>query len=248
MQFIRYSTGKPEYRGILDGDNIRRINGTIFHDYAVTNDIVNINDVKILPPVLPSKIFGLRANYGKKLSDIPKIFIKPSTAVISHMENIIIPDNTEDVRVEGELAVIIGKKCRNISEEHAKHYILGYTIANDVTIPFIENDLTVTIGKFYDTFLPLGKTIVTDIDTSNLEIKTFKNNELVQHGYTKEMIFNIDYQVAYLSRISTLMPGDVILTGTPSPSVSVKNGDKIEIVIENMGSLINFVKGKAGSE
>lgn len=242
MKFIRYSKNKPEYRGILDGDRIKRINGTIFHDYAVTDDYENIADVKILPPVLPSKIFGIRANYGSAKSEsIPSIFMKPASTVIAHNEKIIIPEDIKDVRIEGELAVIIGKKCRNVSKEHAMHYILGYTIANDVTAPSAMTDITVTIGKFYDTFLPLGQCIVTDILADNLNIKTFLNDSLVQEGSTKDMIFNIPEQISFLSKISTLMPGDVILTGTPSPSVSVKKGDKIEIQIESLGSLINYV-------
>lgn len=242
MKFIRYQKNKPEYRGIVDGEKIRRINGTIFHDYSVTDDYENISDVTILPPVLPSKIYGIRANYGsnKDLS-APSIFMKPPSTVIAHNENIVIPKGIKDVRIEGELAVIIGKKCRNVSQEHALQHILGYTIANDVTAPSSSADITVTIGKFYDTFLPLGQYIVTDLNTDNLTIKTYKNDSLVQEGSTKDMIFNISEQIAFLSTISTLLPGDVILTGTPSPSVSVKNGDKIEIQIESMGSLINYV-------
>ena len=145
----------------------------------------------------------------------------------------------------GELAVIIGKKAKNVAECHAMQHILGYTIANDITAPQKEQDLTVTIGKFFDTFAPLGPCIVTDIDVSDVMINTYKNGELVQSGSTKDMIFDIAYQISYLSSIMTLLPGDIILTGTPSAAVEVHHNDKIDITIDNIGTLTNqCISGK----
>ena len=147
--------------------------------------------------------------------------------------------------IEGELAVIIGKKAKNVAECHAMQHILGYTIANDITAPQKEQDLTVTIGKFFDTFAPLGPCIVTDIDVSDVMINTYKNGELVQSGSTKDMIFDIAYQISYLSSIMTLLPGDIILTGTPSAAVEVHHNDKIDITIDNIGTLTNqCISGK----
>lgn len=240
MKFIRYKVDKTEYRGILDGDIIKRINGTIFHDYSLTSDALPLSDVTILPPVLPSKIIGFRKNYNGKREDIaPQMFLKPPTTIIASRENIVIPNSVDDVRIEGELAIVIGKKCKNISENHVLHHILGYTIANDITAPQNTADLTVTIGKSYDSFTPLGPFINTDLEIANLEITTYKNNEVCQHGFTSSMIYDVLFQVSYLSHIMTLNPGDVILTGTPSNSVKVDDGDNITIKIENLGILEN---------
>lgn len=245
MKFIRYAKGQTQYRGILDGNIIKRINGTIFHDYSLSAETENINDVVILPPVLPSKIIGFRKNYNGKREEIgePKIFMKPQSSIIAHNENIILPKN-EIVKIEGELAVIIGKKAKNVAECHAMQHILGYTVANDITAQQKEADLNVTIGKFFDTFTPLGPCIVTDIDTSDIMINTYKNGELVQSGSTKNMIFDIMYQISYLSHIMTLLPGDIILTGTPNAAVEVHHDDKIDIIIDNLGTLTNICKNE----
>lgn len=245
MKFIRYAKGQTQYRGILDGNIIKRINGTIFHDYSLSAETENINDVVILPPVLPSKIIGFRKNYNGKREEIgePKIFMKPQSSIIAHNENIILPKN-EIVKIEGELAVIIGKKAKNVAECHAMQHILGYTIANDITAQQKEADLNVTMGKFFDTFTPLGPCIVTDIDTSDIMINTYKNGELVQSGSTKNMIFDIMYQISYLSHIMTLLPGDIILTGTPNAAVEVHHDDKIDITIDNLGTLTNICKNE----
>lgn len=245
MKFIRYAKGQTQYRGILDGNIIKRINGTIFHDYSLSAEIENINDVVILPPVLPSKIIGFRKNYNGKREEIgePKIFMKPQSSIIAHNENIILPKN-EIVKIEGELAVIIGKKAKNVAECHAMQHILGYTVANDITAQQKEADLNVTMGKFFDTFTPLGPCIVTDIDTSDIMINTYKNGELVQSGSTKNMIFDIMYQISYLSHIMTLLPGDIILTGTPNAAVEVHHDDKIDITIDNLGTLTNICKNE----
>lgn len=245
MKFIRYAKGQTQYRGILDGNIIKRINGTIFHDYSLSAETENINDVVILPPVLPSKIIGFRKNYNGKREEAgePKIFMKPQSSIIAHNENIILPKN-EIVKIEGELAVIIGKKAKNISECHAMQHILGFTIANDITAQQKETDLNVTMGKFFDTFTPLGPCIVTDIDVSDIMINTYKNGELVQSCSTKNMIFDIMYQISYLSHIMTLLPGDIILTGTPNAAVEVHHDDKIDITIDNLGTLTNICKNE----
>ncbi len=242
MKFIRYAKGKVEYRGILDGEYIKRINGTIFHDYSLTTTMEKVSDVTILPPVLPSKIIGFRKNYNGSREKIePQIFLKPPTTTSSHNSNIIIPKDVENVKVEGELAVIISKKAKNISECHVLNHILGFTIANDVTSPQAKEDLTVTIGKSYDTFTPLGQYILTDTNYLDLEIKTYKNGELVQSGTTNNMIYDIFYQISFISHIMTLNAGDVILTGTPSDAVSVTHGDKIDIEISKLGTLSNTI-------
>ena len=179
MKFIRYAKGSTQYRGILDGNIIKRINGTIFHDYSLAAETINLSDVQILPPVLPSKIIGFRKNYNGKKEEMgqPKIFMKPQSSIIAHNENIILPKNEKSVRIEGELALIIGKKAKNVEECHASEHIFGYTIANDITAPQNEQDLTVTKGKCYDTFTPLGPCMVTDIDVSNIMINILQQRK-----------------------------------------------------------------------
>lgn len=240
MKFIRYQNGKPEYRGVLDGENITMISGSIFHDFALTDEKIKLEGVKILPPVLPSKIIGLRKNYEEN-KKAPLLFLKPPSSVIPTESSIVIPTTLDRVMAEGELAVIIGKKCRNVKEEHAAHFILGYSIANDVTGISERFEDSYTSSKSFDTFTPLGPIIQTECNIANLEIKTFINGELKQSGSTDAMFFKIPYLISYISSIMTLEAGDVILTGTPSPSVEIKPGDKIEITIGNIGALFNTV-------
>ena len=243
MKFVRYKKNKPEYRGIVDGNKIKRINGTIFHDYSLSDDIEDLSNVEILPPINPQKIIGVKANYGKKnmAQNTPNIFIKPASTVTAYNTNIVLPKNREKVCIEGELALIIGKKCKNVSEKLASQVIFGVSIANDVTGVYEDSSLNATLGKSFDTYLPLGPYMVTDIDYCNLNIKTYKNGELVQNGSSKDMIFNSFELVAYISSIMTLFTGDVILTGTPAQAVEVFPNDEITVEIEHLGTLKNKV-------
>lgn len=236
MKFVRYKTDKAEYRGILDGDRITMISGSIFHEYSLSNEKIPLKGVTLLPPILPGKIIGLRKNYEPN-DAAPLLFIKPASSVIGPKENIILSKNLDRVMAEGELAAVIGKKCKNVKEEHALSYVFGYTIANDVTGISCNYKDTVTASKAFDTFSPIGPLIDTSTGWENLEIKTHINGELKQSGNTSSMFFKVPYMISYISSIMTLDAGDVILTGTPSPAVEIKDGDEIEISIENIGTL-----------
>lgn len=238
MKFIRYSQDKPEYRGVLDGNSITMISGSLFHEYCLTNEKTNLNDVTVLPPLLPKKIIGLRKNYEEN-KKLPMLFLKPQTSVIAHKDDICLPKNIK-VMAEGELGVVIGKKCRNEKEEHALSYVFGYTIANDLTgisADFADN----STPKLFDTFTPIGPVIDTTCGWENLMIKSYLNGELKQSGSTSSMFFKLPYIIAYISSLMTLEAGDIILTGTPSPSFEIRNGDEIKIEIESIGTLINKV-------
>ncbi len=239
MKFVRYKENKTEYRGVLDDKKIKRITGSFFLDYGVTQDVVNVDDITFLPPVLSGKIIGLRANYDKHL-DNPLCFMKPRSSLAAHNDKIIIPKFLDKVNLEGELAVVISKKCRNIKEKNALNYVLGYTIANDVTGLSSKFSESFTCGKWFDTFTPLGPVINTSISWENLEIVTRINGKTVQSGNTNNMFFNVPYIITYLSNIITLDAGDVILTGTPSSAVEIHHNDNIEIEIENIGILKNI--------
>lgn len=248
MKLLRYKTQKPEYRAILDGDKVRRISGSFFMSYNIENHGEDVKNITFLPPVLSGKIVGLRANYGKNRPQAPLCFMKPRSSLCAHNDKIILPSLLDKVNVEGELAVVIGKKCRNIEERHAAHYILGYTIANDITGLSSAFTESFTCGKWFDTFTPLGPVIDTTCGWENLDISTKINGKTVQQGNTSDMIFKVPYIVSYLSSIITLEQGDVILTGTPSAAVQVHDGDEIEIEIEKIGVLKNTVEAEVGKQ
>jgi 2-keto-4-pentenoate hydratase/2-oxohepta-3-ene-1,7-dioic acid hydratase in catechol pathway len=170
------------------------------------------------------------------------MFMKPSTAVIGPDDLIRLPPESGRVDHEGELAVVIGRPCRRVSEEEAPAYILGYTCGNDVTARDLQQkDGQWTRAKGFDSFCPLGPWVETDLDLSDLEISTRINGEVRQRGRTSDMIFPPPVLVAYVSRVMTLLPGDVILTGTPSGVGPMSQGDRVEVEVEGIGILANEV-------
>ena len=201
----------------------------------------------------PSKIIAIGLNYydhAKELNmpipDHPIMFIKPSTSFIKDGQSIIYPPQSKNVHYEGELAVVIKDKIRNISREEAAKHIKGYTCANDVTARDLQNiDGQWTRAKSFDTFCPLGPKIVKKIDPKNLIIQTRVNGTIKQNSNTKNMIFNVYELVSFVSSVMTLFPGDVIITGTPPGVGPLKVGDTVEIEIEGIGILSNkVVRGK----
>ena len=197
----------------------------------------------------PSKIVCVGLNYidhakelNMRIPDEPIIFLKPSSSVIFNNEKIKYPKMSKQVDYEAELAVVIGKKCKNISEKNSKKYILGYTCLNDVTARDLQKkDEQWTRAKSFDTFCPLGPHIVSGINPDNLKIELFLNGKLKQSSNTKNLIFKIGKLVSFISKIMTLEKYDVIATGTPVGVGPVKIGDKIEVKIEKIGTLTNCV-------
>lgn len=222
-----------------------------FEAQIVNNNTKNLDDVILLPPTMPSKIIAVGLNYKDHAEEfkfeIPKeplLFSKPPSAVIAQNGTIQIPKASEQVDYEAELAIIIKEKTKNIEETEAKNYILGYTCANDVTARDLQHkDGQWTRAKAFDTFAPLGPWIIPehDINPNSLNIKAKKNGEIVQSSNTEQMIFSPYTLVSYISKIMTLLPGDVIITGTPSGVGPLQPGDCIEIEIENIGTLKNYV-------
>ncbi|PIU82724.1 MAG: hypothetical protein COS68_07850 [Elusimicrobia bacterium CG06_land_8_20_14_3_00_38_11] len=197
----------------------------------------------------PSKIVAVGLNYidhakelNMKLPDEPIIFLKPGSSVIFNNEKIKYPKMSKQVDYEAELAVVIGKKCKNVSEKNAKKYILGYACLNDVTARDLQKkDGQWTRAKSFDTFCPLGPRIVSGINPANLKIELFLNGELKQSSNTKNLIFKIGKLVSFISKIMTLEKYDVIATGTPVGVGPVKIGDKIEVKIKKIGTLTNYI-------
>jgi 2-keto-4-pentenoate hydratase/2-oxohepta-3-ene-1,7-dioic acid hydratase in catechol pathway len=211
--------------------------------------VKKIGEAKLLSPCLPSKIVALGLNYRDHAEEVklpipdkPLLFIKPSTSVIGPGEAILYPKMSKRVDYEAELAVVIGKVAKNVSEEKAADYILGYTCLNDVTARDLQpKDGQWTLSKSFDTFSPIGPWIVTDMDPHQLEISSYLNGERRQHSNTKNLIFGPRQLVSFISWAMTLLPGDVIATGTPSGIGPMAIGDQIDVVIEGIGTLSNHV-------
>ena len=252
MKFIRFTSGDTISRsGILKNDTeVVEISGDMFNKYQETDNVYQLNEIKVLPPSVPSKIICVGLNYSdhaeemnKPLPPSPMLFMKPNTAVIAHNEEIIYPSHmSKRVDYESEIAVVIGQEAYMVEEEHASEYIFGYTCINDITARDLQKiDIQFTRGKGFNTFAPFGPFIETEISPDNLSIMTLLNNELKQNSTTSNLIFKINTLVSFISKIMTLLPGDVIATGTPAGVGPVEPGDTLEVRIEGIGSLINTV-------
>ncbi len=249
-KYARFSIdGSPFQYGLVENDVIIEIEGDIFTGFKVTEKKYSIKNVKILAPCLPSKVVAVGLNYidhakelGMKIPDEPILFMKPNTSVIGQDDNIIYPKMSRRVDYEAELAVVINDKTENIEPEEAHTHIFGYTCLNDVTARDLQKkDGQWTRAKSFDTFCPIGPYIVTDINPDNLKIELFLNGQLKQSSSTSNLIFNVRKLVSFISKVMTLFPGDIIATGTPSGIGPMKRGDKVEVVIEKVGILRNFV-------
>jgi len=211
--------------------------------------IYELGEVRLLAPCLPSKIVCLGLNYRShaeefKLSipPVPLIFLKPSTAVIGPDDEIVLPRLSKRVDYEGELGVVIGKRAKDVPENKATDYVLGYTCFNDVSERYNQKeDGQWTRAKGYDTFAPIGPWIETEVDPANLRLETYLNGELRQSVSTNDLIFGVPKLIGFISNIMTLLPGDVIATGTPSGIGQITPGDIVEVRIEKIGTLRNFV-------
>ena len=239
--------------GIVEDENIVEIEGSIFGSFKKTVLSYKLNSVNLLAPCEPSKIVAIGLNYkahaaefNKPLPEEPMIFMKPSTAVIGPGDEIIYPHHmSRRVDYEGELGVVIGKKAHMVKEEEAKDYILGYTCINDVTARDLQGkDVQYIRAKGFDTFAPMGPWIETDLNPLNVRIETYLNGEKKQDTSTHDMIFDVYHLLSFVSHVMTLLPGDVIATGTPSGIGKMKPGDKVEVRIEGIGSLVNTVSSR----
>lgn len=250
MKIVRYSAsdGKARY-GILSGTTIHDIDGTPYGDIQTTRLSYEFEEVKLLAPCLPSKIIALGVNYrshgeemGHRIPAEPLIFLKPSTSVIGPGDNIIYPESSERVDYEGELGVVIKDNTYHISSEEAPGHILGYTCVNDVTARDIQaRDKQWTRAKSFDTFCPIGPCIETELDPDNAILETTLNGEIKQRTNTSDLIFPAYELVSFISRVMTLLPGDIIATGTTSGVGPMQPGDMVEVRIANIGTLRNHV-------
>jgi 2-keto-4-pentenoate hydratase/2-oxohepta-3-ene-1,7-dioic acid hydratase in catechol pathway len=246
---IRYKYENNIAYGFLKSGRISKIIGDIFSEYEITNDEILLDDVKLLAPVQPSKVVCVGLNYVDHAMEVnleipkaPLLFIKPSTTVIGPEDVVVYPPETGKLEYEAELAIIIKKETYQVSEENVHEHILGYTCANDVTARDIQfGDGQWTRGKSFNTFCPLGPGIVSDINPEKLDIQLTLNGELKQASNTDKLIFSVPYLVHYISQVMTLLPGDVIITGTPHGIGPMNIGDTVSVKIEGIGELKNSI-------
>ena len=249
MIYVRFEIQGKIKHGILSGKFISEINASYLKPYKKTGKKFALSNVKLLAPVEPGKIVALGLNYVDHAKELkmalplnPLIFMKPSTSVVGPGDEINYPPSSKRVDYEAEMAIVIGKKCRNVSVKQAKDYILGYTCLNDVTARDLQSaDGQWTRAKSFDTFCPLGPVIVSGIDADNLKIESFLNGKLKQRSNTDNLIFKVENIVSFVSEVMTLLPGDVIATGTPPGIGPMAKGDKVTVKIEKIGILENTV-------
>jgi len=250
MKIARFRhRGELKY-GAIEGGNLRLIEGSIFdREIKPGPSIVSIEEVELSSPCDPSKIVCVGLNYkdhAKELSmELPKtpvIFLKPPTSVIGPGDNIVYPLSVKRLDYEAELSVIIKREAKAIPEADISDYILGYTCLNDITARDLQRkDGQWTRAKSFDTFCPIGPSISTDLDANDLKIELILNNDLRQSSHTDTLIFGIEYLISFISHIMTLLPGDIIATGTPKGVGPLSKGDVVEVRIEKIGSLSNRV-------
>jgi 2-keto-4-pentenoate hydratase/2-oxohepta-3-ene-1,7-dioic acid hydratase in catechol pathway len=235
--------------GVVEDGVVRVLRDPPFSKVEFGKGAIPLARVRVLPPAIPTKIVLVGLNYRDHARELkmkppkePIFFLKPPTALIAHGETIIYPQGVKRVDYEAELAVVIKKEAKNIREDEARRYVLGYTCLNDVTARDIQRkDIQWTRAKSFDTFCPLGPWVETDLDPDDVRISSYLDGELRQDSSTSNFIFSVGELVAFISRVMTLLPGDVISTGTPPGVGEMKPFSTIEVEIEGIGRLRNRV-------
>lgn len=256
MRFARFVVADQIAYGLVDGDDrdqasltVTAIDGHPFAPFEKSNARFPLTDVKLLPPVLPSKVIGIGKNYADHAAEMggtapatPIMFLKPSTSVIGDDEVILLPPQSERVEHEGELAIVIGRLAREVPADRVADVVLGVTCANDVTARDLQHsDGQWARAKGFDSFCPTGPWIATDVAYDDLLIEVHVNDELRQSGRTSSMVHSVSDIVQFVSSVMTLLPGDLILTGTPSGVGVLTHADEVTVTIENVGFLTNRV-------
>ncbi|HEY7487039.1 MAG TPA: fumarylacetoacetate hydrolase family protein [Streptosporangiaceae bacterium] len=250
MRIARFSTDNGVAFGAIEDDAIAAIAAHPFGEVRFTGERFALDDVRLVAPILPSKIVAIGKNYAGHVREMggeapaePVIFMKPSTSVIGPREAIAYPQKlSERVDYEGELAIVIGRLCRDVPVERTAEVVLGYACANDVTARDLQRrDGQWTRAKGFDTFCPIGPWIETSVDPSDLAITTTVNGAVRQEARTSLLLHDVPTLISYVSQVMTLLPGDVILTGTPEGVGPLEIGDEVAVTIESIGTLTNRV-------
>ena len=256
MRIARFTSGDEVSFGVVDGDSddpssltVTPISGHPFAPFQLAGSPLPLVDVRLLAPVLPSKVVAIGKNYaehaaemGGEVPETPIVFLKPSTSVVGPGDAIVYPGLSSEVHYEAELAVVISRLCRDVPVARAAEVVLGFTCANDVTA----RDLQRTEpqwgrAKGFDTFCPLGPWVATSVDPADLALRCTVNGQPRQDGRTSSMVHGVAELIAFVSAAMTLLPGDVILTGTPAGVGPLEVGDEVAVSIEGIGTLTNRV-------
>ena len=250
MKIVRMQTDEGIRYGGVEPDGIRIYDGTPFVAWQPTEVLVDFGKARLLAPVFPTKVVGVGSNYamhveemGRQLPDSPTVFLKPSTAVVGPGRPIVLPALSQEVHHEAELVVVIGKVARKVAVEDASTVVLGYTAGNDVTARDLQReDGQFTRAKGFDSFCPLGPAIETEYDPlEDFSLECRVNGEIRQGTSINDMIFGVAELIAFVTSVMTLLPGDVIMTGTPSGVGPIRHGDLVEVTLEGVGTLSNPV-------
>jgi 2-keto-4-pentenoate hydratase/2-oxohepta-3-ene-1,7-dioic acid hydratase in catechol pathway len=255
VRIARFTTDEDPQYGVVGGPDGDEIVATLVGDplYAgieLTGEQIPLSQVRLLAPVIPrSKVACIGRNYaahaaelGNDVPDEPLVFLKPNTSVVGPLDPIVYPRQSSDVQFEGELAVVIARICRDVPVERVGEVVFGYTVANDVTARDLQKkDGQWTRAKGFDSFCPLGPWIETQFDPTDVEVRTELNGEVKQLARTSLMMFDVPAIIAYITSFMTLLPGDVILTGTPAGVGPMQPGDDVSVTVEGLGTLTNKV-------
>lgn len=249
MKITRIKHDDRECYAVIDNGFLLPVDGTPFDFIKYSGECLNAEEAVFLPPVLPTKIVAVGKNYTAHAIEMgegepaePLLFLKPTTCIVGNNDEVVYPPISKRLDYEGELGVIIGRRASHIKSGEAKEYIFGYTCLNDVTARDIQKgDPQWTRGKGFDTFCPIGPHIETELDGMNAEICTRLNGEVVQASNTSHMTHDIDKLICYITECMTLLPGDIVATGTPEGIGSMQRGDVVEVEIGGIGTLKNRI-------
>jgi 2-keto-4-pentenoate hydratase/2-oxohepta-3-ene-1,7-dioic acid hydratase in catechol pathway len=249
----RYQINARPFLGGIQGDLVLPLTGDFFGELRVCGDAVPLSDVRLLPPLRPSKVIGIGSNYKKHIAEmgrptptVPKMFLMPGTAVIGHRSSILIPPATQRVDHEAELGVVIGRVTTRVSEKDAMYHVFGYTCVNDVTArDFQKQDQVFTRGKGFDSFCPIGPWVLPSQENFPRRVTCHVNGVLRQDGSTSDLLFSVPALISFVSHVMTLLPGDIIATGTPAGVGPIVPGDEVSVTVEGIGTLSNPVVARS---
>ena len=250
MRIVRAAYQNERFYAILEAERVIRLTGTPYAGIVHDGREYALEDVRLIAPAEPTKIVCVGKNYKAHADEMkegqpeePLLFLKPSTCIVGNEETVVYPNLSKRVDYEAELGVVIGRAAHAVQPGHAHEYIFGYTCLNDVTARDIQKgDGQWTRGKGFDTFCPTGPYIETEFSPETAEITTLLNGKIVQHSPVSAMMHGIDKLICYITQCMTLLPGDIIATGTPSGIGSMQRGDTVEVRITGLGTLRNTVR------
>ncbi len=252
MKIIRARHNGESFYAVIEGERALRLARAPYDGMEYTGESYALDGLELLPPAEPSKIVCIGKNYKAHADEMgegqppePVLFIKPNTCIVGNGDDVVYPAISNRVDFEGELGVVIGRCASKVQKGHAHEYIFGYTCLNDVTARDIQKSPAQgtqwTRGKGFDTFCPIGPHIETELDAQNLEIETRLNGEVKQHSNTRLMTHGIDSLICFITEGMTLLPGDIVATGTPEGIGSMQRGDEVEVELEGIGVLKNRI-------